>query len=151
RPHPTRCRWTRHRETAPRHAARRNGYWPARSRRRGGSAPRPRHRPPNASAPARPRHTAPPGLLIQPLAFPSLWFRRDCFVATLLAMRTLCCHSERSEAISSIRRYIVRTRRGGMAMPSALEEKDAIREVLAEYCFRLDGGDYDGMAALFAE
>ena len=38
-----------------------------------------------------------------------------------------------------------------MAMPSALEEKDAIREVLAEYCFRLDGGDYDGMAALFAE
>lgn len=36
-------------------------------------------------------------------------------------------------------------------MPSALEEKDAIREVLAEYCFRLDGGRYDDMAALFAE
>ena len=36
-------------------------------------------------------------------------------------------------------------------MPSALEEKDAIREVLAEYCFRLDGGDYGGMAALFSE
>src|SRR4051794_6861962 len=36
-------------------------------------------------------------------------------------------------------------------MPSALEEKDAIREVLAEYCFRLDSGDYDGMAALFTE
>jgi uncharacterized protein (TIGR02246 family) len=34
---------------------------------------------------------------------------------------------------------------------SLLEEKDAIREVLAEYCFRLDGGDYEGMAALFAE
>jgi hypothetical protein len=34
-------------------------------------------------------------------------------------------------------------------MPTVLEEKDAIREVLAEYCFRLDGGDYDGMAALF--
>ncbi len=34
-------------------------------------------------------------------------------------------------------------------MTTALEEKDAIREVLAEYCFRLDGGDYDGMAALF--
>jgi hypothetical protein len=34
-------------------------------------------------------------------------------------------------------------------MPSVFEEKDAIREVLAEYCFRLDGGDYDGMAALF--
>jgi uncharacterized protein (TIGR02246 family) len=33
---------------------------------------------------------------------------------------------------------------------SAIEDKDAIREVLAEYCFRLDGGDYDGMAALFA-
>jgi hypothetical protein len=36
-------------------------------------------------------------------------------------------------------------------MPTALEEKDAIREVLAEYCFRLDGGDYEGMAALFTE
>jgi hypothetical protein len=36
-------------------------------------------------------------------------------------------------------------------MPNRLEDKDAIREVLAEYCFRLDGGDYDGMAALFAE
>jgi hypothetical protein len=36
-------------------------------------------------------------------------------------------------------------------MPNALEEKDAIREVLAEYCFRLDGGRYDDMAALFAE
>jgi SnoaL-like protein len=36
-------------------------------------------------------------------------------------------------------------------MPSALEEKEAIREVLAEYCFRLDGGDFAGMAALFAE
>ena len=36
-------------------------------------------------------------------------------------------------------------------MAGALEEKDAIRELLAEYCFRLDGGDYDGMAGLFAE
>jgi 3-phenylpropionate/cinnamic acid dioxygenase small subunit len=36
-------------------------------------------------------------------------------------------------------------------MASALEEKDAIREVLAEYCFRLDGGRYDDMAALFTE
>jgi SnoaL-like protein len=34
-------------------------------------------------------------------------------------------------------------------MPSAIEEKDAIREVLAEYCFRLDGGRYEEMAALF--
>jgi 3-phenylpropionate/cinnamic acid dioxygenase small subunit len=34
-------------------------------------------------------------------------------------------------------------------MPSAIEEKDAIREVLAEYCFRLDGGQFDAMAALF--
>src|SRR5690348_651250 len=41
--------------------------------------------------------------------------------------------------------------RGGSAMPTALEEKDAIREVLAEYCFRLDGGSYDEMAALFTE
>jgi len=36
-------------------------------------------------------------------------------------------------------------------MPGMLEEKDAIREVLAEYCFRLDSGWFDGMAALFAE
>ena len=36
-------------------------------------------------------------------------------------------------------------------MPGMLEEKDAIREVMAEYCFRLDSGWYDGMAALFAE
>jgi hypothetical protein len=38
-----------------------------------------------------------------------------------------------------------------MPMPTALEEKDAIREILAEYCFRLDGGRYDDMAALFSE
>jgi SnoaL-like protein len=36
-------------------------------------------------------------------------------------------------------------------MPAMLEEKDAIREVLAEYCFRLDSGWFEGMAALFAE
>jgi len=36
-------------------------------------------------------------------------------------------------------------------MPSALEEKDAIREVLAEYCFRLDDGKFAEMAALFTE
>jgi 3-phenylpropionate/cinnamic acid dioxygenase small subunit len=36
-------------------------------------------------------------------------------------------------------------------MPTALEEKDAIRDVLAEYCFRLDGGDFAGMAELFTE
>lgn len=36
-------------------------------------------------------------------------------------------------------------------MASALEEKDAIREVLAEYCFRLDGGQFAEMAALFTE
>jgi len=34
-------------------------------------------------------------------------------------------------------------------MPNATEDKDAIREVLAEYCFALDGGQYDAMAALF--
>jgi len=34
-------------------------------------------------------------------------------------------------------------------MPTMLEEKDAIREVLAEYCFRLDEGRFDDMAALF--
>ena len=36
-------------------------------------------------------------------------------------------------------------------MPSAVEEKDAIREVLAEYCFRLDDSRFDEMAALFTE
>jgi 3-phenylpropionate/cinnamic acid dioxygenase small subunit len=36
-------------------------------------------------------------------------------------------------------------------MPTAAEDKDAIREVLAEYCFRLDDGRFAEMAALFAE
>jgi 3-phenylpropionate/cinnamic acid dioxygenase small subunit len=36
-------------------------------------------------------------------------------------------------------------------MPTALEEKDAIREVLTEYCFRLDDGRFAEMAALFTE
>ena len=36
-------------------------------------------------------------------------------------------------------------------MPGSLEDKDAIREVLAEYCFHLDGNRFDEMAALFAE
>lgn len=36
-------------------------------------------------------------------------------------------------------------------MPTAVEDKNAIREVLAEYCFRLDGGRFDEMAALFTE
>jgi uncharacterized protein (TIGR02246 family) len=36
-------------------------------------------------------------------------------------------------------------------MPSELEEKDAIREVMAEYCFRLDNDRFAEMAALFTE
>jgi hypothetical protein len=36
-------------------------------------------------------------------------------------------------------------------MPTSTQEKDAIREVMAEYCFRLDGARYDDMAALFTE
>ena len=36
-------------------------------------------------------------------------------------------------------------------MPTAVEDKDAIREVLAEYCFRLDDGRFTEMAALFTE
>jgi hypothetical protein len=36
-------------------------------------------------------------------------------------------------------------------MPSQLEEKDAIREVMAEYCFRLDNDRFADMAALFTE
>lgn len=34
-------------------------------------------------------------------------------------------------------------------MPSGLEDKDAIREVLAEYCFRLDDGHFAAMSDLF--
>ena len=34
-------------------------------------------------------------------------------------------------------------------MPTAVDEKDAIRELLAEYCFRLDDGRFAEMAALF--
>jgi len=34
-------------------------------------------------------------------------------------------------------------------MPTQLEEKDAIREVMAEYCFRLDNDRFADMAALF--
>jgi len=36
-------------------------------------------------------------------------------------------------------------------MASALEEKDAIRDLLSEYCFALDEGRFDDMAALFTE
>lgn len=36
-------------------------------------------------------------------------------------------------------------------MASALEDKDAIRELLAEYCYRLDNYRFDDMAALFTE
>ena len=40
---------------------------------------------------------------------------------------------------------------GREPMPTAVEDKDAIRELMAEYCFRLDDGRYDDMAALFTE
>ena len=36
-------------------------------------------------------------------------------------------------------------------MPTELEEKDAIRELMAEYCFRLDNDRFADMAALFTE
>ena len=36
-------------------------------------------------------------------------------------------------------------------MASVLEEKDAIREVMAQYCFALDDGRFDDMAACFTE
>jgi len=39
----------------------------------------------------------------------------------------------------------------GTGVPTAVEEKDAIREVLAEYCFRLDDGRFAEMAGLFTE
>ncbi len=34
-------------------------------------------------------------------------------------------------------------------MSTALEDKDAIRELLAEYCYRLDNDRFEEMAALF--
>ena len=36
-------------------------------------------------------------------------------------------------------------------MPTELEEKDAIRELMAEYCFCLDNDRFADMAALFTE
>jgi SnoaL-like domain len=36
-------------------------------------------------------------------------------------------------------------------MPTAVEDQLAIRELLAEYCFRLDEGRFAEMAALFSE
>jgi uncharacterized protein (TIGR02246 family) len=36
-------------------------------------------------------------------------------------------------------------------MMTVIEDKDAIRELMAEYCFRLDDGRYEDMAALFTE
>jgi uncharacterized protein (TIGR02246 family) len=36
-------------------------------------------------------------------------------------------------------------------MSSVLEDKDAIRELLANYCFHVDGGDFDKWAGLFTE
>jgi uncharacterized protein (TIGR02246 family) len=42
-------------------------------------------------------------------------------------------------------------RREEPSMPTELEEKDAIREVMAEYCFRLDNDRFADMAALFTE
>jgi 3-phenylpropionate/cinnamic acid dioxygenase small subunit len=36
-------------------------------------------------------------------------------------------------------------------MPTSIEDKDAIRELMAEYCFRLDDAQYEDMAALFTE
>jgi len=36
-------------------------------------------------------------------------------------------------------------------MSTALEDKDAIREVMAQYCFALDDGRFDDMAACFTE
>ena len=36
-------------------------------------------------------------------------------------------------------------------MPGALEDKDAIRELLAEYCFALDECRFEAMGALFSD
>jgi len=39
----------------------------------------------------------------------------------------------------------------GMTTTTAADDKETVREVLAEYCFRLDDGPFDEMAALFTE
>lgn len=36
-------------------------------------------------------------------------------------------------------------------MPTMVEDKDAIREIMAEYCYHLDERRFDEMAGLFAE
>ena len=36
-------------------------------------------------------------------------------------------------------------------MTTALEDKDAIRELIAEYCYHLDNDRFADMAALFTE
>lgn len=36
-------------------------------------------------------------------------------------------------------------------MPNAIEDKDAIRELMARYCFLVDGKQYDEWADLFTE
>ncbi len=36
-------------------------------------------------------------------------------------------------------------------MPSVIEEKDAIRELLASYCFHFDNGEFDQWVQLFTE
>jgi ketosteroid isomerase-like protein len=36
-------------------------------------------------------------------------------------------------------------------MASVLEEKDAIHETIAEYCFRFDGGEFDKWVDLFTD
>jgi hypothetical protein len=36
-------------------------------------------------------------------------------------------------------------------MPSVLEEKDAIRELMARYCFHFDNGEFDAWVQLFTE
>src|SRR5271157_226856 len=54
-------------------------------------------------------------------------------------------------SISAARKSLAAQLKGGKRMPTAVEDKDAIRELMAEYCFRLDDGRYDDMAALFTE
>ncbi len=34
-------------------------------------------------------------------------------------------------------------------MPSEIEDREAIRDLFSDYCFRLDDGDYAGVGALF--
>jgi ketosteroid isomerase-like protein len=51
--------------------------------------------------------------------------------------------------VAPVDRDAVGTTAGGTDMASVLEEKDAIRELMARYCFHFDNGEFDAWLDLF--